>query len=463
MADLDLMSRWGASGVATFGLWEYGYGQGFIVPREPCHAITDAVREGWRRGARGYMADIGPQRGFDEFKVWILARVLWEPELSYEELADDFFGGYYGPAAEPMRRFFERCEEQWMTQSGPPFWLKYYQQEDQALLFPPAVCRELRVLLEAATQMAKQDGVVTARIARTSQAFSVTEAYVGFDAARRKLAAKEDGPGLSDGESLVAENILVFFEKRHRFVEAFADEHRGESRAATQTELTYFVSNDPVPRLLWLAGQRDPTAPKRLLEKAGPVVAKQEPWLTLARTLADARPVANLAVNASFEKAANQSQEPRFLYPRSGKLPSAWEVHAMPTENGSVALLNTTGAPPRLRIECAWDTQVHQWLPATPGLFYVATAKLRGVTSPANDSALFLTFLDAAQKPIGAHRMQSLPKGTTHDWRTAVLADLAPAGAAWVGVGIGASRQVLGDWLEIRSIELRGRQSEAVP
>jgi hypothetical protein len=135
----------------------------------------------------------------------------------------------------------------------------------------------------------------------------------------------------------------------------------------------------------------------------------------------------------------------------------------MPTEKGSVALIDATGAPQCLRIEGAWDTQVYQWLPATPGLFYVATARLRGFTRPASDSAVFLTFLDAAQKPIGAHPMQSLPKGITHDWRTAVVADLAPAGAARVGVGIGASRQVSGDWLEIRSIELRGLHSEGVP
>jgi hypothetical protein len=425
--------------------------------------MTEAIREGWRRGARGYMADVGPQRGFDEFKVWILARLLWEPELSYEELADDFVRGYYGPAADPMRRFLDRCEEQWMTQSGPPFWLKFYQQEDQALLFPPAVCLELRGLLQTATQMAKHDGVVIARIARTSDAFAVTENYVGFDAARRKLSAREDGPNRPDDESLVAKDIQVFAEKRQRFVEAFADLHRGKPPTATQAELAYFVSNDPVPRLLWLAGQRDPTAPKRLLEEAGSVVAKQEPWLTLAMTLADARPGANLAVNPSFEKSTNQFQEPHFLYPQSGKLPTAWEVHAMPTENGSVALIDATGVPPYLRIEGAWDTQVYQWLPATAGFFYVATAKLSGVTSPASDSALFLTFLDAAQKPIGAHRMQSLPKEITHAWHTAVLADLAPAGAAWVGVGVGASRQVSGDWLEIRSIELRGRKSEGAP
>ena len=109
-ADFDLMARWGASGVRAFGLWEYGEGGNFLVQRTPCRAFAEAVREGWRRGARGYMAEVGPRQGFDEFKVWLLAQLLWEPERPFEELANDFFRGYFGAAAKPMREFFDGCE-----------------------------------------------------------------------------------------------------------------------------------------------------------------------------------------------------------------------------------------------------------------------------------------------------------------------------------------------------------------
>ena len=158
-ADFTLMGRWGKSGVRAFGLWEYGYGPSFIVPRVPVRAMVEAVRAGHRHGARGYFMDATPQWGFDAFKVWAVTQLLWEPTRTFEELTEDFFGGYYGAAAKPMRAFFERCEARWMAQTGAPYWLKLYQQEDQALLFPAESCRELRALLDDAVSLAAGDDV----------------------------------------------------------------------------------------------------------------------------------------------------------------------------------------------------------------------------------------------------------------------------------------------------------------
>ncbi|MBK8476805.1 MAG: DUF4838 domain-containing protein [Opitutaceae bacterium] len=157
-ADYALMARWSRSGVRAFGLWEYAYGSAYVVPRVPHAMLAEAVREGWWRGARGYMADTTPHWGFDAYKMWMLAQLLWEPERTTAELEDDFFRGWYGPAAEPMRRFFARCEALWMAQQGPPWWIKYYRQQDQTLLFPPEVCRELRAMLTAAEAAAKVEG-----------------------------------------------------------------------------------------------------------------------------------------------------------------------------------------------------------------------------------------------------------------------------------------------------------------
>jgi hypothetical protein len=86
---------------------------------------------------------------------------------------------------------------------------------------------------------------------------------------------------------------------------------------------------------------------------------------------------------------------------------------------------------------------------------YLATALVRGRSSPGNDAALFLAFLGRDGKGPGRHAMQSLPKGLTPGWRAMALADAAPDGAAWVGLGVGSARQVPGDWLEASAVELR--------
>jgi hypothetical protein len=465
-ADLALMTRWGKSGVKSFGLWEYGYGQSFLVPRLPNRALIEAVREGWSRGARGYFMDITPQWGFDAFKVWAIAQLLWNPERTFDELADDFFNGYYGMAAKPMRIFFERCEAQWMRQTGAPYWLKLYQQEDQALLFPSAICGELRVLLDEAVRLAADDKVVRSRVELTSRAFAVTEAYVGFDEIRRKLNAQITG---ADGEfpadeqtlgRLIGESVTA----RQRLVVAWTQAQSGRLPAMRGTELSYFTRNDPVPRLLALVARNDPTAVQRILDTAGAGFAQIEPWCWLVDPAVHARLEAapEILRNGTFAELTPERHMPEFLFPRSGHIPAHWQVNAVASERGMIASPSPAGKN-SLRIEGAWDTQVFQWLPAEPRMIYRVQARLRGESSPGNDAGIFLTFLSEEGRVVGTHRMLTLPKGATAEWRRMLVIDQAPADAAWVGVGIGASRQQPGDWLEIESVELRAVKAEVAP
>jgi hypothetical protein len=465
-ADLALMSRWAGSGVRTFGLWEYGEGANFLVPRVPLAALAEAVREGWRRGARGYFAEMEPSPGFDTFKAWMLAQLLWDPARSSQELADDFYAGYYGAAAAPMRRFFELCEARWMAQTGAPAWLKYYQQEDQALLFSPENCRQLRGQLNRAARLAQGDPAVAARVEQTSRAFAVTEAFIDFDTVRRKLfamAADETAPR-AETETAVADAIQRLWVTRARLREAFSRAREGAGPAMASTDLLYFTRNDPVPRLLWLAGRADPRAPQRILAAVGADASQNALWRSLAEFFLNgpAGPSKNLAANSSFARSAATGQEPRFLYPHSGAVPADWDLRAMPTETGKVSLIDggAPGSGRALRMEGAWDTQLYQWLPAEPGRVYLATAQLRGRSSPGGDASLFLKFRTATGQSTGIFGMQSLPKGATAAWRSAVLADRAPADAAWVGIGAVATRQAPGDWLEVRAVELRDMTRE---
>lgn len=459
-ADFALMSRWQNSGARAFGLWEYAYGQGFLIPRSPQTALAAGIREGWHRGARGYFAELGAHAGFDVFKNWMIARLLWEPERPWTELADDFFPGYYGQAAVSMRAFFERCEAQWMTQSGPPYWLKFYRQEDQALLFPAETCRELRGLLDVARVQADTP-VVAARVRQTATAFAVTERYGAFDSVRRELAGRAV-PG-----SDLAEQARRLVQREEDFRSALDAAGAGESPAMAWTNPAPFVANDPLPRLLLLRGQVDPHAPLRLLAEAGQTVSAVERWWRLAGLIASGRLASapDLVTNGSFRDVAVEGQRPRYLFPHSGDFPAGWEWQAVPTEHGSVRLLDGPGDAPHriLRVEGAWDTQIFQWVRAVPETVYLATIQLRGNSSPGGDASLYLTFLSAEGEVRGTHRMQSLPKGGTADWRVMALADVAPAGTAWVGVGFGASRQVAGDWLEAKAVRLQGVKGEESP
>ncbi len=535
-----------------------------MVPRVPHAALAEAVREGWWRGARGYIADTGPHAGFDAFKVWMLAQLLWEPDRPVAELADDFFTGWYGPAAKPMRRFFARCEEVWLAQPGPPWWIKYYQQQDQVLLLPPAVRAELRALLDEAQRWAvdggqtavaggrlpvdgprmddggrqmadgggrndlgvecgnqesgngerrtvaggrlpvggpmKDDGggqmadggpmmddgrwpmadgggrgpdaesvsqipgssphssLLTPRylerISLTSRAFAVTEAAGNFDALRRELAAPAT-------ETLSATELgakLVGWQRaRARLRQAVDAATEGEAPALASANIGFLLRNDPVPHLLAVLGRRDRVAPLAALAEltiAGEPVP--EHWAALAVAYGKNRlaGATERLANGWFGEAAPGGLHPGFLHPRSGDIPAAWAVRAAPTEQGRVTLGARVLGRRILRVEGAWDTQVTQAQPVQPGQLFVAEVQMRGRSSPGNDAALTLAFVDAAGRLVGEYRTTMLPKGE-NAWRQLTLADTALAEARYVVVGLVATRQFDGDWLEAAEATLR--------
>ena len=51
-----------------------------------------------------------PHAEFAELRAWVLAKLLWDPDQSLDALYDDFFPGYYGAAAGPVRQYFDQLQ-----------------------------------------------------------------------------------------------------------------------------------------------------------------------------------------------------------------------------------------------------------------------------------------------------------------------------------------------------------------
>jgi len=443
-ADLALMRAWRLSGAETTGIYDYSYGSRFLVPRIYHTAMVETLAAAQSYGGGGYFAEINAHWGFDAFKAWATARVLWDGEADAGELEDEFFNGFYGPAAPEMRRFFDLCETRWMGQGGTPYWLKFYDGEDQALLFPAEVCAELRAILSRAASAADDD-TIRARVDLTIRAFAVTEAFVTFDSVRRVIqqtdAAVEDPAPL----------LRRFAETRDALTAAFAAAREGETPAMSDMPLDPFLRNDPRPTLAWKHLQVCASADCQHLAGYEEGAAIIEGTRLLA-----GRDTPNLAANGSFEL-EGEPMRPEFLFPHYGVLPVAWRCQAMPTQTGRVAIIETNAhdGGKILRIEGAWDTEVFRWIPAQAGKIYVLNGWLRGRSSPGNTSALVMSFIDADNKPVGEYRMQSLPTGRTDGWRELALGDRAPAGTAWIGFGVSVARQVGDDFVEADDLELR--------
>jgi hypothetical protein len=443
--DLALIRAWCRSGAKTVGIYDYSYGSRFLVPRIYHREMIRALDAAHTIGARGYFAEMNSHWGFDAFKAWATARALWNGDVDFAVLEEEFFNDFYGAAGDEMRRFFALCEARWMGQGGEPYWLKFYDGEDQALLFTPEVCAELREALDRAAFVAEND-FVRARVELTSRAFAVAEAFVAFDVARREVQAAAFGDASTDPGPILDR----YAESASALSVAFAAARRGQSPAMADMPLDPFTRNDPRPALAW-----------RHLQKCGAgacghLGALDGSAIVEGARLLAGRDIPNLAANGSFELEGDPMR-PEFLFPLYGALPQAWRCQAMPTERGRVAVVETdarSGAR-ALRVEGAWDTEVFRWIPALPGRIYILTGWLRGRVSPGNTSALVLSFLDADNRPIGEHQLQSLAACRTDNWTELVLAGRAPEGAAWVGFGVSVARQVGSDFVEADDVQLR--------
>ncbi len=90
-------------------VWDYTTNFGHYLgphPNFPC--LQDNVRlfrDSRVVGLFEQGAYQAPHAEFAELRAWILAKLLWNPDVDLAPLYDDFFAGYYGAAAAPVRTY----------------------------------------------------------------------------------------------------------------------------------------------------------------------------------------------------------------------------------------------------------------------------------------------------------------------------------------------------------------------
>ncbi len=175
--DQDLMERWMDAGPEIVGIYDYYYGGSFVIPRVFNAVMAKSIRHAHKTGIRGFYAELYPRWSLDGPKPWLAAQLLWDPEADPTELLDDYYKGFFGPAAAPMQEFFELAERRWTSQRGRPYWLRYYFQVAQLELYPPDVCEEARKILDAAVEAAGDREPYCSRVGLFTEGFRLTELY----------------------------------------------------------------------------------------------------------------------------------------------------------------------------------------------------------------------------------------------------------------------------------------------
>lgn len=410
--DLALMRRWADSGVDILATWDYAYGYQYLIPRIYLEQQGQSVKALRDAGVDAFYIEIYPLWGIDAPKAWLYARLLWNPDADPEALLDEFFTGYYGSAADAMRRFFALAEAAWMTQPGPATWIKYYKDEHQALLFPPQVMQRLDQSLYRATVEADTPRTAK-RVALAIEALKPLRRLIGYLPTRFSLTRHSDFD-TPEGIGDLIEKSAKYIEMRSRLEEAAMYMLETDSLNKWPKEQRYLFIADPLPGRVAQAalaanasGSALPDQLRELLEDA----SRDGVLYLLDRIQASGR-----------SRSANLLTNPRFRNELEG-----WNVYHWPA---SPIEIEADPATPTLTIRNAKYINIFQSLQAVEGVAYVASLPIRGSIPQWGAVHLQMEFFDEGGQVLQTHLDRAPPMN--NEEITLCTAGVAPPGARWV-------------------------------
>lgn len=443
--DQDLIRRWAAAGPRVFGLYDYFYGAPFLVPRPTLYAVTDPIPFAHQQGARAYYAETHPNWALDGPKLWLAAQLLWDPTRPATALLDDYYARFWQEAAPAMRSFFERCDDVYLKQPPPAYWLKFYKDEHQTSLFPPAVRDALQADLARATTLARS-ARIRERVEFVRRAFAVSDAFCRYNEARDRLSTMLLRDTF-DADALRAA-LMETTRTRHEFLTLHSALRRAEPLAiATQLPDNY-LRNDPRPRAM-----------RRLAElgAAPPLDAElAATWFTGRLPSSETwRSFGPEKIGDSLFASVRVCEAHPFASHEWTARPGSWNGVSEPVESRRIDIIPEPSGFRTLRFSGASEGGIYQAVTVEPGALYRATVQVRGRVSPGNLSALFLVFADQANRADQPGIIDRLPIGRWDDWTKLELIVRAPPHARNVTFGLLTNRQAGDDFVEFRQPSLQ--------
>jgi len=228
--DKALIRRWVESGAERIATWDYYFGAPYPYPRQFVQWIRASISFLHEQGVDVFFSQLPAVWGLDGPKAWLTARLLWDPDQNADALLDEFYTNFFGPAAGPIRQFYELAEKWRDENEGPANWIKFYNDEAGVELFDPETLQTMRGFIEEAKSLTQEmkassseaagsvrsehdsewerRGLAPDRFAQrvkiVSEAFGYTERYAAYHSRRinlvgLSLAALNPGPSEHDG------------------------------------------------------------------------------------------------------------------------------------------------------------------------------------------------------------------------------------------------------------------------
>jgi len=409
--DLALTEKWAHNGPRLLGTFDYYYGSPYVIPRVMLGCVEESIPALRARGLRAFFADGRPMWGFDAPKRWIASHLLWDSDQSPKTLENEFFDGFFGPASEPMHRFFAKCDEVWMNQKGSALWIKYYADADQSSLFDAATIAELRDMLNEALAIKNLPEKYLRRVRLVSETFTITERTSATWRAWEPVARWTPDRPIAE----LTENIQAYGDSRSDMDALNADTDASGTSGKLLYGMGYLTDDDPLAgRLAYLRGGMTPSERNDLAAR----------FPEYAPILAE-KPLVRLLGKAFGEKARGNWTSLNWPSP----------LIDIKLENNSLFVAKAN----------SYSTQIDYR--AVVGRIYCVYIKADGVVSPESTVCLLMKFYDESGKLL-SFSSDRLPSGRLERAFLAVAGE-CPENATIARVIIIVKDQVEGDWIRL--------------
>ena len=180
----------------------------YILPHPNLRSLAPDIRFFVDSHAVGLFeqGDAGCSVGdFVQMRAWLLARLMWNPDLDENALIDEFLDGYYGPAGPHLRRYLDFREDA-VAKAGT--FLRCYMTDTSAWLSPEQLVEASALYARAEVAVAEQP-VLAARVRR--ERLALDHAWLQRWHSLRRAARMAGRPfaGPPDGTALCAEFVAL--------------------------------------------------------------------------------------------------------------------------------------------------------------------------------------------------------------------------------------------------------------
>ncbi|NQU39008.1 MAG: DUF4838 domain-containing protein [Lentisphaerae bacterium] len=168
-----LMVEWGK---LVPDVYERGYYFNLASPNLPfskVHAIRDETPVAHRAGVKGWRVECMPGWVPDTPMLYVAARLMWAVDTDVDALLQEFYTGFFGPAAQPMGEYVTMIDHGFRdtdAHTGGAF--------STATVFTPERMARGRKLLDAAAQQAGSGTVFAQRVALIRLNYDRLEAFL---------------------------------------------------------------------------------------------------------------------------------------------------------------------------------------------------------------------------------------------------------------------------------------------